>query len=809
MMKFVTITVVLMTFQPQSPVLGLLAHDRAEQAAAVQIIAESCDTCDEELLELWISTDRFDVRAHIVDVMIARGTEGLPDLLRMSRVRFQDSEGGIRHLLHSAFAELGPASIEALVRDIEENGGGLVHTLASMLKILDLDPSPIMDELVRSTTPEVRRDAMWHLTPLLPIPERSRLQLQLARDNDEAVRHAAVGYQGFPVWPADLRERDAQDFSIFLAGLVALLDSQDDVVARETIAGLVANDAANVDLAVTLEQFWRDDSRAFWTRTEAMQAFLAVASDPAQAVDAIISATEHFPKEACIALASVDPGLIDEAGIGVIVRALPHARGREEAFAADLIAPVSSFHLRQRIGLRAMPQLITALRDEDDALSGLAAEVIRALGPDANAAIPALIQQLERRGTNWQGKNYADALLVIAPEDPVVVRALTRMISAVDAGDKAHRYVAGNTLRELLRIAPEQEWVRGLAQPAMTSPEHPLHSFTMRSPPEEFADIIEADSKRLIAELLDTTARDEAWAFAEGNGPDVNDPSAIIRERDRRIRAGRALQQIEDPADTIINALIAALQSPVLGVSPSSSDNHPRDDRRESTRKMVLRQEYSVAVPTARVLANILDRHPQYFSTALDSLEEHPRALALVLSSHIWDAGSPNSRPLLVPADLDAGRRDIATAALRSVASERTPFNDRQSHILAALGRYGATDARVTHMLIQTVLYGSDEAGPRAAMAAIGHARPVTPEVLELIREHLNDPRSFMSGAAFSAAGHAGDRALPLVDCIITIGHSRINYSTGTNAAGALKQIAPEDPRVVEFIEAHRISTMH
>jgi len=61
-----------------SDVTNLSAHNRQVQAEAVQRLASEGVATDERLFRLWLETDRFDVRQHILRVYETRGVSGIP-----------------------------------------------------------------------------------------------------------------------------------------------------------------------------------------------------------------------------------------------------------------------------------------------------------------------------------------------------------------------------------------------------------------------------------------------------------------------------------------------------------------------------------------------------------------------------------------------------------------------------------------------------------------------------------------------------------------------------------------------------------
>jgi len=105
--------------------------------------------------------------------------------------------------------------------------------------------------------------------------------------------------------------------------------------------------------------------------------------------------------------------------------------------------------------------------------------------------------------------------------------------------------------------------------------------------------------------------------------------------------------------------------------------------------------------------------------------------------------------------------------------------------------------------LTDQISFGEGDA-PSLAMAALGRTRPITPEILELIRAHFDDLRSSMRSAAFSAAGSARGGALPLLDELLDRGRAALHTGAAYDIAEAVERIAPGDQRVMAFLAEYR-----
>lgn len=96
------------------------------------------------------------------------------------------------------------------------------------------------------------------------------------------------------------------------------------------------------------------------------------------------------------------------------------------------------------------------------------------------------------------------------------------------------------------------------------------------------------------------------------------------------------------------------------------------------------------------------------------------------------------------------------------------------------------------------ILYGEGDA-PQRALRSLGIARPITPDIILTIRDHLSDPRGSMRAAAIRAAGAAEAAAFELIDDLLALAQRSPDLAHSHDIAEALLRIAPDDPRVVRF----------
>lgn len=800
------LSLLLMLAITAGPIDNLSAYDREAQAAAVAAIAASCDGCEDELLALWDATDRFDVRAHIVQTFVAMGERGTAGLVALAQwpAAYGD-DGGAHSLIINGFVALGDGSISALMDAIEDSPvRSDRYILWRTLGRLGVDPAPYARRLLRSRHPSVRSWAIGQMSPVLPAPERAAAIISAANDPDSAVRTSAISYPFSFRWSDDDRVRHPEAFDAFIAGLRALLGSTDDNVIRGAIRGLQWNDALSDEDAELLPALFRDDTRWFWTRSDALRAYLLHLGMNDTARDEARAMLYAAPDITCSALGGVDPGLIPDDMIDVIVAAMPRCATPENNFAVDLMTPTWSGDTRPRLERRAIPSLLRALGGTDNTLSSMASTALARLGAIAEAAVPSLIDQLDTRGDGPRGHAYVTALLAIAPDDPSVRAALERVVRRGER-DPAYSYVAGNTLRDLMRLRPDEPWVQELATPALSSLTHPLHNYAAWLIPSETTAVVVQEVDKLISDLLDTRARDQSWAFATGAGPEPGDPSALGDEMSGRRAATMRLRHVREPSPEVIEALIATLRSDMFeSPEPPGWSEATRHDQRATHKAVVWKLENSLVIEAASTMATLLARRPQHFAQVIGALRDHPSALAHVLAGRAWDDDRGDYGLLTVPSNLPRPLIAHALDALLGLAETATPYMVTQSRIIDALSRLPTDDPRRVDMLVRLTLHGVGKDAPTAAMASLGNIRPFPRDLLEFIRLHFDDPRPIVRSSAFRAAGNAGEHALPLLEEVIERGREQLQYSTGYDALQTAQRIAPEDPRVVAFLAEYK-----
>jgi hypothetical protein len=731
----IPIVVALQDAHPQS-LDGLAALDRATQAAAVAELAD-CPTCDAALVELWTTTNRFDVRAHIARVFVARGPAGAHGLRQLAQAEIEDREGDTARLLIASLVSIGPPALD--IAGDEHTTGVELYALARAADELGVDALPIADRLLALPDTEVRLGVIYHWLRLLPVPARAQRALALARDDNDLVRGQAGMLLGELAWTDADRAANPEASERYATALTTLLDSDNEHVVRGAIAGMTRNNVPIdpqrlMDLALA-EQRW------FWARVQALSAYLAIHDDARSATAAVLDLLPRFPLEACIALATIDESRIPTGRVPDIVAVLPQAQSRDLSLAGDLLAPLGPGS-QPRVGVRAIPALTDAVRSDDDTLAGLAAETLAALGPHAASAIPTLIARLGRDPTGWHGYTLVRAALAIAPDDPRVHATLTSIIQ----NPRTDPSVAGNALRDLRTAHPDAPWVAALARPALASPDHPLHDYAIAAAPPRHTATVD-DIARFIAELHDTTATDTAWAFANGDGPDTNPPGALLAERDRRLRAAYALRALAPAHDAAIIALIGALKSPVTEF-PRPPEWH--EDAGARRRASVWHMRHQADVAIAASLARIIHLDADAFARAVEALRDHPAALGLLLSSPVRQHNG-DLEPPRPPADLTADQIRLCEAALWPVARTEHDFQSTQANAILALARLPGLDAERLEGLRDIALFGQGHDGPPAAIVALGRAAPHDEATLALIRGHADDPRRRVRDAARAA----------------------------------------------------------
>jgi hypothetical protein len=807
MLTYLLTGLLFMTADIPAPVEGLTATDRARQAAAVEALAAT-DQYDADLIALWNETNRFDVRAHIVQALATRGEDGLPTLIELTRTTAARNIYGPREMLLRALVELGDASIDALVDDVKNHRLGNASLLAVLVERLESDPSMVANQVLRSKTRSARVGVLRHLVPMLPQADQAQIQVRLARNRNEQVRHEAISHRvtnEFVTWTDENRRAEPKAYTQFIKELRDLLGSDDSRIVHAAIKSLAANDEITPDDLITFEVLWLDRETEFWTRAEAMKAYAMHATSTSKAVETLIAHIDDYPGEVCMALAEVDPEYHSDAAIGAIVRVLPRAYPEEEYDDWDLHRPMWQERTRVSLDLRALPHLVDAVRHGDDAQARAAADAIQSLGLDAADAVPVLADRYWKQNNTIAKSNYAGALIAIAPTDERVILAVHDLITNIGDGER-DEYFAGKILSHFIECCYSEERVREFAQQVLSVPDHPLHRYAMWSPPHDVSVYIEKNLDQYMARLRETPARDAAWAFVEGTGPEPDGITAYLSERDARESSARILKLVDTPNEEVIDVMIDVLTDPIFALPrPTRLGVHSQEDRRPYTRDTVLHCEYGVKSVVEQTLAVLLHRHPQHIPAVIHDLQDHPRLLAYLLSAVDWEAlSSPDSHLLGIPDDLDPASRRIALDALRTVEDDTNFPHAGSRKYMEARGQYGCFDESTHACLVQCVQFGEGVDVPRDALAAIGYLKPMTTELLALIEEHFDDPRIMMQYAAYQAAGRAGTDALPLLDSMLEFGRSRLGYATSADVAQAVERIAPDDPRVVRYLEEYR-----
>lgn len=791
-----TLAAIVISQAQPSLVTELIPPDRVRQSAAVERLALAANEHDDTLIDLWQSTDRFDVQAGIAEVFRRRGQSGIAPLIALTRIRITDHDRGAHELLTRALADAHPDSTEALIRDIESEPGGNGYILSRLLRRTDADLHPVFTRLAESEAAHARFTAASQLLPWLPLPERSHAALRLARDPDERTRRAVQ----LPPWTDAERHADPAAFAAYLDGIIALLaEREPGDLPHIALHTLIQSNASSPALFDAAQSIAADPQTPSQTRAQALRVYLNCHESKAAGTLAVLHYLDADPQATCHALGFADLDALSEESVRAIVGTLARAQTSEFNTAAELIMPVRRHADAPHIGRRALPALLDALRDGDDELSRAAASVLGSFGAEAAEAVPLLIARLTRHD-GWQSdpKNqaYCAALVAINPDHPDARPVLTHLVQ--HSGDGLAKYVSGNTLQALVRARPELDWVRDLVAEVLANASHPLHDFAMRFPSPEVADLLEPNTERLIQELVTTTARDAAWTFALGTAGEPADPSALTQERDKRITAARAIRVMQDPLPQVFSTLILALQSDILEAPEPPADT-PTPSRQAATLRTTWETERAICTEIAGTLANHIDQHPEHFALVVEQLDAHPIALCFVVSSPIWVTGS-TSRPLAFPDDLSTEHLGILARALASTAPIYMPYDPRQEWAIDALGRLPTNVPKRIDTLLTLLYHGRGSSAPPAALAALGHTRPITPDLLEIIGQHLNDPRHRMRSAACVAAGHAGPSAAPLIPMLIEMGQAQPGTGNSLDAIRALQQIAPDHPEIEHLL---------
>jgi HEAT repeat protein len=357
----------------------------------------------------------------------------------------------------------------------------------------------------------------------------------------------------------------------------------------------------------------------------------------------------------------------------------------------------------------AVPALLEVLRDDDTAVRTGALEALGRIGPRAKAAVPALLQALKDKDAGFRTVAI-DSLGRIGPEDKDVVSALVKVLLEDDVGTAS--YSAELALRQMgPKAAP------GL--PALK--EAALHAK-------------EARHRQAVVRVLGTIGPEAAPALAGA----VTDTEATVREE-----VFRAFQTIGPKAGAAVPTLKEALANKDAGI-----------------RLMAVRVLGLVGPEAVPALTQALkdDEDDRIRLNAALSLEAYgPKANAavpvLVASLKNRTVGPGASRAL-------AAIGSDGVAALLEARTDKDPMT--RNLVWQALAQIGPqAKAAVPDLILDTK--DGDEGTRNVAMRVLRAIGPdAIPALLEAVKDRDND-------YAFLALGSMGPEAKSAVPELVKL----------------------------------------
>lgn len=429
------------------------------------------------------------------------------------------------------------------------------------------------------------------------------------------------------------------------------------------------------------------------------------------------------------------------------------ARDREASTIAGLRDPEVEARRNAALAIRvasldvqcaALPTLIDLVREEKDGQVRLAVlDILTAMGPDADSAVPALIHGLRNpyggRRMEQLHQDYRVAMALAAIGEPAVE-------GLRDLLDEEKENIRAEAAMALGRIGPASE-------PAIPALINLLGEESDRIR-QEAAIALGSIGPAAIAPLLDVT----------------DHPNPVIRAR-----AVEALGYVPEQRGEALDAVLNRVRDEAPEVQAAALVTLARWEPPEESLAAALEESLRHEVEAVRVSAvNLLSGRPQLLAgriPVLDSLLTHEDEGVTRHAAFLLHLLGPDAAPILV----DALRRDGSRI-------------DQIAEALALIGRPVAGP-------IAEATEDPDPRVRRGAALALGQIRPPAPGTVPRLTAGLNDPDPDARSAFLSAIGALGPRAsgaLPIVRALLENESALVRY----DAIATLHRIAPRDERL-------------
>lgn len=434
---------------------------------------------------------------------------------------------------------------------------------------------------------------------------------------------------------------------------------------------------------------------------------------PAVALSAALALTQIDPTRARDAVPRLTDALDNAAAAEALADMGPEARAAVPALIAALkhrekAVRDSARHALGRIGPPAVPALIDALKSPSEGAGVLAAEALAAVLPRPKEAVPALRDALQRDRSH--ASVYARTLGEIGPPARAAIKELDGLLS--DAAARVEAAVA------LVRIDPEQ---------------------TDRPVSVLVEEVKAADEKRA------RTAIDALGRLGPAARPAVSTLAARLKDRELAETVLAALRAIGPEARDAVPALLSLLREPGRDVALPVAEVLVRIGPATIPRVAGLLQDPNVAFRrfAVTVLAEFGPAAREALSPLLYSLED-PDALVRAEAAHVMEAIGPAARD--------------AVPAL--IAGLSLPQDQIRFACAVALGHIGK-DAREARAPLLECLLDPFNQTRYAAALALGRIDPKYIEALPALRDALHDGDPDVRLAAVDSLARIDPASIP------------------------------------------------
>lgn len=782
-------------------VADLSAMDRPTQLAAVAALTSAGDDPGEELVELWRTTDRSDVRAMIARVLADRQRDGVDALLAIASIDDRHWREEHPDMIAWALAAHGEPGMLAFVDADPEKARLAGSIAATAARLADLDVEQVATYMLSSRDARRQAFALGHLSWTLDGPRNSMRLVSMCRRGDDRVRYSAG--RALPTWTEEQRKADPRGFMGYRRALEGLLSLPDENVVALAMNAIKANGGATIGAASTLDRIMSRSTVHERRRIAAIELFVTIERPEraqAKAVDEVVSLLDELPEPVGRALALIDPDSISGEAFEQIINSQDRW-GHNHAF-RGLLSPVAGDHqsgyARQiAISRRAEPMLIEKLRrGGDDAVQ--AARMLGSLrqaGPDAVEALLGAIGTAN--GFEW------DALLAIAPDDPRVRQSIE---DALQLQDPKHEPPAGVRMLVwgLKNRRADPAWVGQMLRPVAKSPDHVLRSWIWDFTDPDVLIAMEGYEAMVLPTIADDHQR-EAWERLIKRKQFDESSSLLKFEGDRRVAAAEAIGKHPSPSREAIDALLGALIQIPLD-EPAPTRQGLTDAQLPQFRAQTTARNYDLEVgdAMARALAQALERRPDMIVPAIDALVNNQTVLAWTLATRVTEADGRGSTLVALPVGMDERLQYAVVGALSRGIDVRYERHRKYygRPFAVALGRAPVQDPAALSRLLTEARTSPDAESAAEAIEGLGYVRPVSPEALETIREALTGPPRDGRDAGLRAAAALGSAGRPLLDDLVAVERERL--ALNADPLVAMRLIAPDDPRIAELESARK-----